>query len=63
MKLLLNTNNSSILESIKQIFKKEKDIYFCDELNQEQQKEIEQAELEIKIGATKSYKSFISSDE
>jgi len=61
MKLLLNTNNPSIIESVKQILKKEKSSDFWDELDTEQKQEIEKAELEIKVGETKNYESFISS--
>jgi len=61
MKLLLTTDNPSILESIKQIFKKEKGADFWNELTPDQQNEINQADLEISRGETKSYDTFMSS--
>ena len=61
MKLLLTTDNPSIIESIKQIFKKEKRADFWDELTSDQQKEINQADLEISRGETTNYDAFMSS--
>ncbi len=61
MKLLLNTNNPSILESIKKILKKETTSDFWEELSFEQQKEIDNADIEISKGKTKNYDSFIAS--
>ena len=60
MKLLLTTDNPSILESIKQIFKKEKKADFWDELTLDQQNEINQADLEISRGETTNYETFMS---
>lgn len=60
MKLLLNTNNPKILRSIKQIFKKEKTVDFWDELTDEQQTEIKQAESEIEKGETTDYDTFMA---
>lgn len=60
IKLLLSTDNPSILASIKQIFRKEKKSDFWDELTPEQQKEIEQADLEISKGETIDYDAFMS---
>ncbi len=61
MKLLLTTENPSIIRSIKQIFKKERKTDFWEELTLEQQKEINQADIEISSGETTSYETFISS--
>ena len=61
MKLLLNTENPSILESIKNILKKEKTTDFWDELSAEQKEEINNADLEISRGETISYENFMSS--
>jgi predicted Zn-ribbon and HTH transcriptional regulator len=61
MKLLLTTDNPSIIESIKQVFKKEKTTDFWDELTTDQQKEINQADVEISLGETTNYESFMSS--
>jgi len=61
IKLLLSTNNPSTLESIKSILKKEKTTDFWDILSLDEQKEIEQAEIEIKDGNTSNYETFIAS--
>ena len=61
MRLLLNTNNPSILESIKNILKKDKTSDFWDELSSDQQKEIENADIEISQGKTTNYETFIAS--
>lgn len=61
MKLLLTTDNPSILESIKQIFKKEKTADFWDELTTDQQREINQADIEVSRGETTNYETFMSS--
>ncbi|WP_139959600.1 hypothetical protein [Flavicella sediminum] len=61
MKLLLNTENPSILESIKNILRKEKTSDFWDELSAEQKEEIKNADLEISRGETVSYDNFMSS--
>ena len=61
MKLLLNTNNPSILESIKNILKKNKNSDFWNELSSDQQKEISKADIEISQGQTSNYETFIAS--
>lgn len=61
MKLLLETNNPSILESIKNILKKDKASDFWDELSLEQQQEIEKADAEINLGNVSDYEAFMSS--
>ncbi len=61
MKLLLNTNNPSILESIKNILKKDKTSDFWNELSSEQQKEIDSADIEISQGKTTNYETFMAS--
>ena len=59
-KLVLNTNNPKIIDSIKQIFKKEKAIDLGDELDSDQKEEINIARKEIKEGKSTDYESFIS---
>ena len=61
MKLLLNTNNPSILESIKNILKKDKTSDFWNELSSEQQREINNADIEISQGKTTNYETFMAS--
>ena len=61
MKLLLNTDNPSILESIKKILQKNKASDFWNELSFEQQKEIDKADIEISEGKTINYETFIAS--
>ena len=60
IKLLLNTDNPKIIQSIKQIFKKEKSTDFWKELTPKQQKEIEEASAEIDQGKTTDYETFMS---
>ncbi len=59
IKMLLDTENPKIIESIKKIFKMEKSADFWDELSIEQRKEIEKASLEIKNGEVTDYDSFM----
>jgi len=59
-KLLLNTDNPTIIQSIKDIFKKAKSSDFWDTLSFEQQKEIKEASLEIENGETTDYEEFMS---
>ena len=49
-KLLLNIDNPSVIQSIKDILKKAKTSDFWDTLTLDQQKEIKDASLEIKNG-------------
>jgi hypothetical protein len=58
-KLLLSTDNPKIIQSIKQIFKKEKTSDFWNELTSEQQVEIKQAIEEINEGKVTDYDSFM----
>lgn len=58
-KMLLDTDNPKIIESIKKIFKKEKTSDFWDELSLQQRKEIENASLEIENGEVTDYESFM----
>ncbi|MBE0424553.1 MAG: hypothetical protein IBX66_11540 [Lutibacter sp.] len=58
-KMLLDTENPKIIESIKKIFKKEKTSDFWDELSLHQRKEIENASLEIENGEVTDYESFM----
>ncbi|HTO34861.1 MAG TPA: hypothetical protein VLZ72_01365 [Flavobacterium sp.] len=59
VKMLLDTENPKIIESIKKIFKKEKTSDFWDDLSIEQRKEIEKASLEIKNGEVTDYDTFM----
>jgi len=61
-KLLLNTNNPKIIQSIKQIFEEEKPADFWDELTVDQQVEIKQATSEIEDGNVQDYDSFMSNN-
>ncbi|KUO65440.1 MAG: hypothetical protein ACYCZ2_09865 [Lutibacter sp.] len=58
-KMLLDTENPKIIESIKKIFKKEKTSDFWDELSLQHRKEIENASLEIENGEVTDYESFM----
>ena len=60
MKLLLNTENPSIIQSIRQIFRKYKAPDFWDELSSEQQLEIKKGSSEIDKGESTDYDSFMS---
>jgi len=59
VKMLLDTENPKIIESIKKIFKKENTSDFWDYLSIEQRKEIEKASLEIKNGEVTDYDTFM----
>lgn len=59
MKLLLNTNNPKIIQSLKQVFKKSDASDFWDELSQEEQNEINNALLEIEEGNVVDYDVFM----
>ena len=59
VKMLLETDNPKIIESIKKIFKKQKSVDFWDDLSVNQQKEIENAIKEIDNGEVTDYDSFI----
>jgi hypothetical protein len=58
-KMLLETENPNIIESIKRIFKKNKTVDFWDELSPEQKNEIERASIEIENGELTDYDSFM----
>lgn len=59
VKMLLETDNPKINESIKKNFKKQKSVDFWDDLSVNQQKEIENAIKEIDNGEVTDYDSFI----
>ena len=59
VKMLLETDNPKIIESIKKIFKKQKSVDFWHDLSVNQQKEIENAIKEIENGDVTDYDSFI----
>lgn len=58
-KLLLETENPIIIESIKMIFRQSKTQDFWDELSPEQKDEIEKASIEIENEEITDYKTFI----
>ena len=58
-KMLLETDDPKIIESIKEIFKKEQSPDFWDSLSVEQRKEIEKASLEIKNREVIDYYTFM----
>tara|TARA_R110000765_G_scaffold403593_1_gene499651 strand:- start:250 stop:474 length:225 start_codon:yes stop_codon:yes gene_type:complete len=58
-KMLLDTQNPKIIESIKNIFKREKTVDFWSELSLEQRNEIEKASIEIENGEITEYDSFM----
>ena len=60
VKMLLNTDNPKIIQSIKQIFKKEKSVDIWDELSPEQKTEIQQGTTEIENGKVTDYDSFMA---
>ena len=60
MKMLLETDNPKIIQSIKRILKREKSADFWDELNPDQQKEIQDATAELEQGEGTDYEAFIS---
>ena len=60
MRLLLNTDNPSIIESIKKVFRKDKSSDFWNDLSLEQQEEINKADIEIIDGETFDYNNFMS---
>lgn len=59
VKMILDTENPKIIESIKKIFKKAQTADFWDDLSTEQRKEIETASREIENGDITDYESFI----
>lgn len=59
VKMLLDTENPKIIESIKKILKKAKTADFWDDLSVEQRKEIEIASREIENGEITDYESFM----
>lgn len=59
VKMLLDTDNPKIIESIKKIFKKEKSSDFWHELSPEQRMEIELASEEIANGEVTDYETFM----
>lgn len=60
IKMLVNTNDPIIIQSIKQIFKNENSTDFWDDLTADQQKEIQEASSEIEQGKTTDYETFMS---
>lgn len=54
-KLLLSTDNPRIIQSIKEIFNKEKSVDFWENLTSNQKKEIKKASSEIEQGKSTDY--------
>ncbi|MFV0345490.1 MAG: hypothetical protein ACK5IQ_04490 [Bacteroidales bacterium] len=59
MKLVLETDNPSVLRSIKQIFKRRASGDFWDELSEEQQMDILMGIRDVEQGAIIDYDSFM----
>jgi hypothetical protein len=59
IKMLLDTENPKIIESIKKNLRKEKTSDFWDDLSLQQREEIEKASIEIENGEVTDYESFM----
>jgi len=59
VRLILETDNPSILASVKRVFTKSKKVDFWDSLPQLQKNEIVKGVEEIEAGGTVSYEEFI----
>ncbi|EDP98573.1 hypothetical protein U8527_21420 [Kordia algicida OT-1] len=59
LKLLLDTNNPKIIQSIKQIFEKEEPSPIWDELSETEKKEIQQGISDVENGNVTDYNSFM----
>jgi hypothetical protein len=59
MKMILDTDNPSILESVKNIFKKSTTVDFWDTLPQEQKEDILQGIKDIENGEIIDYEDFM----
>jgi len=60
IKLLLNTDNPKVIQSIRDIFNNSKSIDFWDKLSYNQKLEIKQGSKEIIEGKTSEYESFMA---
>ncbi|MGY5847400.1 hypothetical protein ACW6QP_08260 [Salegentibacter sp. HM20] len=58
-KMLLSTNDPRIIQSIKEILKKEINTDFWEELTSDQKEEIKLAKKQIKEGKSSNYESFM----
>ena len=59
-KLLLNTENPSIIQSIKDIFTKAQPADFWDSLSTEQQQELKTGSIQLENGESSDYDEFIA---
>jgi len=59
MKLILETNNPRILESIKKLFSKSTKVDFWETLTQEQKDDIQQGIMDIENGDVVDYDDFM----
>ncbi len=59
IKLLINTTDPKLIESVKNIFNESSNIDFWEELNEAQKKNIEKGLSEIESGKVVSYDSFM----
>ena len=59
VKMILDTENPKIIESIKKIFLRESSSDFWDDLTLQQQEEIEKASAEIEEGEITDYEAYI----
>lgn len=60
VKMILETDNPSILESVKKLFRKTKDSDFWDKLSQDQKDDILEGLRDIENGDLVDYDAFIS---
>lgn len=60
IKLLVNTNNPNIIQSVKEVLKNEEPTDFWDKLSLEQQMEIKKASSEVEQGKVTDYDKFMS---
>ncbi|MBE9467892.1 MAG: hypothetical protein IMY72_06155 [Bacteroidetes bacterium] len=59
VRLILDTNNPSVLKSIKELFTKRKGSDFWDTLSQEQKKDIQEGLEEVERGEIVDYNEFM----
>lgn len=59
MKMILETNNPNIIKSVKNIFRKSKEIDFWETISQEQKDDIRQGITEIENGEVVDYEDIM----
>lgn len=60
MKMIIETENPSIIHSIKKLFIHEEEIDFWNSLKEDEKEEIQKGIEEIKTGETVDYENFVS---